>query len=149
MTPPDPHDYQPEIALALATSGGHLSIGRGGATLHYCNSRLSGCDCATIKAAAIAAGLPVIDSRMVPFGLAARLAVEGPMVAVNEPPSPRPWHAFSYAPLAVVAAAYRQAGAEVVNLPAEPALDGLFERLPAGPEADLIAFWLKHVCTHG
>src|SRR3954469_7750726 len=42
--------YAAEIARALATPGGHLSIGRGGFTLHYGNARLSGYDCETIKA---------------------------------------------------------------------------------------------------
>jgi hypothetical protein len=38
------------------------------------------------------------------------------MIAVGEPPSPPPYHALSYAPLDIVAAAYRAAGAEVWNL---------------------------------
>jgi hypothetical protein len=41
------------------------------------------------------------------------LACAGPMVAVGEEPSPRPYHALSYAPLIEVATAYRAAGAEV------------------------------------
>jgi hypothetical protein len=73
-------------------------------------------DCETVKTACIAAGLPVIDSRMVEFATVARLAIQGPMIAVGAPPSPPPYHPFSYAPLAVVAAAYRAAGAEVWNL---------------------------------
>jgi hypothetical protein len=106
----DPNRYDRDIARALATAGGHLSIGRGGFTLHYENARLEGYDCDTVKAAAIRAGLPVIDSRTVPFTIVAKLAVKGPMIAVNAPPSPRPWHGLSYAPLAAVAAAYRKAG---------------------------------------
>jgi hypothetical protein len=39
------------------------------------------------------------------------------MAAVGEDPSPLPYHAFSYAPLASTASAYRAAGAEVFNLP--------------------------------
>ncbi|SEE66164.1 hypothetical protein SAMN05519104_6945 [Rhizobiales bacterium GAS188] len=105
------------IAPALATDGGHLMIGRGGFSLRFARgAALSGYDCETIKAACIAAGLPVIDSRMVEFGAVARLAVNGPMIAVGEAASPPPYHAFSYAPLAVVAASYRDAGAEVWNL---------------------------------
>lgn len=61
------------IARALLTPGGHLAIGRGGYTLHYDHSRLSGYDCDQMKAKAIAAGLPVIDSRLVPFGIVAKL----------------------------------------------------------------------------
>jgi hypothetical protein len=109
--------YADYIVRALATEGGHLDIGRGGFCLHFGRgARLSGYDCDTIKAECIAAGLPVIDSRMVSFDEVARLAIRGPMTAVGEPPSPPPYHALSYAPLAIVAAAYRAAGAEVWNL---------------------------------
>jgi hypothetical protein len=110
----DDDDY---IASALRTEGGHLSIGRGGFTLYYAGgARLSGYDCEPIKPCCIAAGLPVIDSRMVTFEEVVRLAVRGPMVAVGESPSPQPYHALSYAPLAKVASAYRAAGAEVFNI---------------------------------
>ena len=44
------------------------------------------------------------------------LAVREPMVAVAEEASPPPYHALSFAPLRVVAQAYRAAGAEVFNL---------------------------------
>jgi hypothetical protein len=115
---PSTREYEEYIAKALATEGGHLSIGRGGATLYFARGWLSGCHEERIKAEAIAAGLPVIDSRSVPFDLVLDLAVRGPMVAVGEPPSPPPYHAFAYAPLAVVLDAYRAAGAEVFNAPA-------------------------------
>ena len=145
----DPDRYDEDIAKALATPGGHLSIGRGGFTLHYENSRLSGYDCDVIKHAAIATGLPVIDSRMVPFELAARLAVNGPMIAVNEPPRPRPWHALSYAPLGAVAAAYRKAGADVFNVPEAAEHDGVFDAMPPGPQSQMVDFWLNYVRAHG
>jgi hypothetical protein len=76
-----------------------------------------------VKACCIAAGLPIIDSRMVAFQDVVRLAVRGPMAAVGEEASPPPYHALSYAPLAVLANAYRAAGAEVFNIsvPAGPA----------------------------
>ena len=77
----DPNRYDDYIARALATPGGHLSIGRGGFVLHFENARLSGYDDDVIKPVAVAAGLPVIDSRIVPFELAAKLAVNGPMIA--------------------------------------------------------------------
>ena len=106
------------IAEALATEGGHLSIGRGGFILWYGDgSRLLGYDPEPIEAACIAAGLPVIDSRGVAFDAVARLVLRGPMIAVGAPPDPPPHGPFSYAPLAEVAAAYCAAGAEVVNLP--------------------------------
>lgn len=145
----DPGRYDEAIAKALATPGGHLDIGRGGFTLHYENSRLSGYDCDFIKPVAIAAGLPVIDSRMVPFDVAAKLVVSGPMIAVNEPAGPRPWHALSYAPLGAVAAAYRKAGAEVFHIPEDPEHDGVFDVTPPGPEGRLIDFWLNYVRAHG
>jgi hypothetical protein len=114
---PTLRDYDDYIASALRTEGGHLSIGRGGFTPHYAGgARLSGYDCEPIKARCIAAGLPVIDSRIVAFEEVVRLAVRGPMVAVGQALSPAPYHALSYAPLAVVASAYRTAGAEVFNI---------------------------------
>ena len=115
----DRHSHHAElIAKALATDGGHLSIGRGGFILWYGDGcRLLGYDSEPIKAPCIKAGLPVIDSRGVAFDAVARLAIRGPMVAVGAPPDPPPHGPFSYVPLAEVAAAYRAAGAEVVNLP--------------------------------
>jgi hypothetical protein len=106
------------IERALAVRGGHLSIGRGGYCLYYDEGcTLSGYDCDEIKRVCIARGLPVIDSRMVAFAKVYDLAVCGPMIAVGREANPLPWRALSYAPLHVVAAAYRDAGAEVFNLP--------------------------------
>jgi len=114
---PAQRDYNEYIASTLRTEGGHLSIGRGGFTLYYARgATLSGYDCEPIKACCIAAGVPVIDSRMVAFEDVVRLAVRGPMAAVGEEPSPPPYHAFSYAPLVSLAGAYRAAGAEVFNI---------------------------------
>lgn len=132
MTSPSPatFSYQPYIESALTTPGGHLSIGRGGFTLHYGEgARLSGYDLDTVKAECIAAGLPVIDSLAVPFDAVLHLAVAGPMIAVGRDPDPAPWHALSFASLSAVAAAYAAAGAEVWNLPevataSEPATAG-------------------------
>src|SRR5262245_26605021 len=121
---PSVQDYSDYIISALQTEGGHLSIGRGGFILYFGRgARLSGYDCEHIKASCIAAGLPVIDGRMVAFEDVVRLAVRGPMVAVGEEASPPPYHALSFAPLRVVAQAYCAAGAEVFNLsdPAGPA----------------------------
>ncbi len=145
----DPNRYGGYIRRALATPGGHLSIGRGGFTLHFENSRLSGYDSDVIKQVATDAGLPVIDSRMIDFDLAAKLAVNGPMIAVNAEPAARPWHALAYAPLAAVAAAYRKAGADVINVPEDTDHDGCFDALPPGPASSLIDFWLNHVRAHG
>lgn len=123
------YDYSDAIARALRTEGGHLFIGRGGFSLNYANGYLSGYDCEAVKERAIAAGLPVIDSRRVTFERVAKLAIEGPMIAVARAPDPAPWNALSYAPLIDVAKAYAAAGAEVHNLPlsmaaVEPAKEG-------------------------
>ena len=106
------------IARALSVEGGHLGIGPGGYTLHYARgSTLSGYDVTAMKAECIAAGLPVVDGRNLPFNVALKLAVSGPMIAVGEPSSLPPYGPLSYAPFAVVAEAYRAAGADVHNLP--------------------------------
>lgn len=110
-------NYSADIAAALVTEGGHLSIGRGGFTLHYRNgSMLSGYGCEEIKLRCIEAGLPVIDSRNVDFDIVLQLTLRGPLVAVGREPEPAPWHGLSYAPLRIVAAAYAAAGAEVWNI---------------------------------
>lgn len=110
------YDYSDTIAKALATEGGHLAIGRGGFILHYENGSLSGYDCEAVKAACIAAGLPVIDSRCVEFDEVAKLAIRGPMVAVGRKADPQPWRSLSFVPLIAVAEAYACAGAEVHNV---------------------------------
>ncbi|WHQ72882.1 hypothetical protein [Methylorubrum extorquens] len=111
--------YADLIARALSTEGGHLAVGRGGFTLWSGRGCcLSGCDETEILTACCAAGLAVIDSRPVPFEQRSHLAVSGPMIAVGEPPDPPPHHGLSSASLAVVAEAYRAAGAAVFNLEA-------------------------------
>ena len=118
MSPGEEGRTEALIGRALRTEGGHLSIGRGGFALHFDRGcTLSGYDCDAMKTACILRGLPVIDSREVPFDTVFRLAVRGPMIAVGEPASLPPWHALSYAPLQAVADAYRAAGADVANLP--------------------------------
>lgn len=137
--------YAGYIEQAKQTAGGHLQIGRGGFTLHFGASRLSGYDCDQIKSLCITAGLPVIDSRDAPFDLVAKLAVSGPMVAVNRDPDPHPWHALAFAPLGAIAAAYRRAGAEIFNI-ADSDFDerGFVEPTDASL-ATLIDGWLDHV----
>src|SRR5712672_74233 len=86
--------YGDYVTSALRTEGGHLSIARGGFTLHFGRgARLSGYDCESFKACCIAAGLPVIDSRMVAFEDVARLAALDPQcplaVDADERPSKR------------------------------------------------------------
>ncbi|WFS69534.1 hypothetical protein CFBP4996_26440 (plasmid) [Agrobacterium leguminum] len=117
--------YATYIEQALASEGGHLQIGRGGFSLHFGLSTLSGYDCETIKAEAIDAGLPVYDSRMVDFGVVANLACSGPMIAVGRAADPKPWNSLSFVPLYHVMDAYRQAGAEVYHMPPRPVETGL------------------------
>ena len=120
MNAPERDSTEDLIGRALRTEGGHLSIGRGGFSLQFGSGyTLSGYDWESIKATCVARGLPVIDSRDVPFDVAFRLAVRGPMIAVGQPADAPPWGSLSNAPLRVVAAAYRRAGADVVNLPAD------------------------------
>lgn len=110
------HGYGPYIARALATEGGHLAVGRGGATLYFGpGASLSSYDIELIKDACIRAGLPVIDTRLVDFGVVARIAINGPFIAVGEPSDPPPYHALSRAPLAYVVESYLAAGATVWN----------------------------------
>ena len=137
--------YASYIDRALRTPGGHLHIGRGGFSLHFEMSRLSGYGCDIVKHLAIEAGLPVIDSRPVPIDIVAKLAVSGPMIAVNADPDPQPWHAYAYAPLAVVAAAYHRAGAETFNIPHADDHVARFDELPEGPLATVIDNWLAYV----
>ena len=109
------------VRQALAVEGGHLFLGPNGAVLHFApGARASGFPCEAIKAACLAAGLPVIDCRAAPFRRLYAVVVEGPAVAVGKPPDPRPWHSLSDAPLAHVAALYHAAGAEVSNVPGVP-----------------------------
>jgi hypothetical protein len=116
---PARRDHAEDIAQALVTEGGYLSIGRYGFTLHFgAGVMLSGYDCDGIKAECIAAGLPIIDSRQAPFEKLVRVVLRGPIVAVGRAPDPEPYHALSFAPLAYVAELYRSIGADVRNLPA-------------------------------
>ena len=72
------------IARALATDGGHLSIGRYGSTFYVGRDmRHHGYDCDTIRAESIAAGLPVIDNREAPFDELVGVVLRGPMAAVG------------------------------------------------------------------
>lgn len=141
----EPFRIEPYMEAAKQTPGGHLHIGRAGYTLHAASSCLSGYDCDAVKSACIAAGLPVIDSRDIAMERAANLAVHGPMIAVDKAPDPPPWNAFSYAPLGVVAAAYREAGADIFNI-AEADLDETaFPDLPNGSLKSVIEGWHDYV----
>ena len=109
------------VRQALAVEGGHLFLGPNGTVLHFApGARARGFPCEALKAACLAAGLPVIDCRAAPFRLLYAVVVEGPTVAVGKPPDPRPWHSLSDVPLAHVAALYHAAGAAVSNVPGVP-----------------------------
>jgi hypothetical protein len=114
--------YGPWIAKALTTPGGHLFIGCAGYTLFFDKgSTLTGYDCDIMKDTCIRAGLPVIDARNLSRSDAMTVAFKGPMAAVGETPHRPPYHALSMAPLAIVAAHYEAAGAEITNLLITPA----------------------------
>jgi hypothetical protein len=141
----EPFRVEPYIEGAKKTPGRHLYIGRAGDSLHSASSCLSGYDCEAVKSACIGARLPVIDTRNISFDQAASLSVRGPMIAVDKAPDPPPWNAFSYAPLGVVAAAYRKAGAEIFNI-AEADLDETaFPDLLNGPLKSIIEGWHDYV----
>ena len=140
-----PFRIEPCIEGAKKTAGGHLYIGRAGYILHSASSCLSGYDCDAVKSTCIAAGLPVIDSRNVAMEQAANLAVRGPMIAVDKAPDPPPWNAFSYAPLGVVAAAYRKAEAEIFNIAESDFDETAFPDLPNGPLKSVIEGWHDYV----
>jgi hypothetical protein len=78
---------------------------------------LSGYGIDEMKQLCIDAGLPVIDSRPVPFDVVAELAISGPMVAVGAEPRVVLSRAFSYVTLEEWVASYRATGAEVHNMP--------------------------------
>ena len=111
------------IAQALAVEGGHLFIGHNGYLLHYaCGAKLHGYDNDGMKAACVAAGLPVIDARQVGFTDLWRIVVSEPEAAVGKPEDLqfRDW--VPYASLATVAGFYHAVGAEVFNLPGVTAM---------------------------
>lgn len=84
-------DDAERISRALGVDGAHLFIGQGGYTLYYKQgTTLSGYDVVPMKAACIAAGLAVIDSRTLPFDTALQLAIHTPLIAVGEPADAQP-----------------------------------------------------------
>ncbi len=117
-TPLWPRDDAEAIRRALMVEGGHLFVHAGGYTRSYDGG---GCVCGyaiePTKAACVSAGLPVIDTRALSFDEAVWLAIDTPIIAVGVPPDPEPWRSLSSAPLRHVAARYRAAGADVLNMP--------------------------------
>lgn len=102
------------IAQARHAAGGHLMIGHNGFTLYFGKGQsLSGYDSDAMKAEAIAARIPLIDARAVPYDQLAELVITGPMIAVGEEPSHVICEALSTRPLAEVAQRYRAIGADV------------------------------------
>ena len=106
------------VRQALSVKDGHLWIGHYGYVLQYTRGGSAcGYDVEAMKQACIAAGLPVIDCRM--FSQDELVVLHGrlPIIAVDRPTGPQPCGKLSCASLAYVANLYRQAGAEVLNLP--------------------------------
>lgn len=115
---PEPKSIAEYLADALAVEGGHLFIGGGGWFLRYAaGATLHAYDLAAMKARCAAAKLPVIDILRGPGCLPLMAPALLPMVAVGRPPDSEPWCPSFYAPLRHVAALWREAGAEIINLP--------------------------------
>ncbi len=142
-------DYTPHIEAALRSEGGHLHVGEGGFSLKYGNTCLQGYERETAKTMCIASGLPVIDSRNIEFEALIKIVVSGPIIAVGREADPRPWGSLSYAPLGVVAAAYRAAGGEVHNIPDAEFDDGAFLGHDHLPASELVGFWLDYLRRAG
>lgn len=93
--------------------------GRGGHTIHIdkeegTQCRLEGYGLNDEEAKeVIDLGIPYIDSRTIPDDLITA-TISIPMVSLNSDPAP--WGSMSYAPIAVVAAAYKLLGARVENI---------------------------------
>ena len=108
------------ITQALAVQGGHLAIGRGGYTLHFKRgATTSGYDIEDMRDRCIARGLPVIDTRAIPFAILAVEVIRNPLVAVGEDPDPEPWSSLDKAPLIALAYRYRNLGGTVFNVALE------------------------------
>ena len=105
------------IRKTLATPSAHVSVGRGGTTIHLARgATLTGCEDLEGMATArvlVAMGLPLIDTTTAPHPWR---VVALPLVAVGEAPDPPPWHGPSRVPLAVHAARAWVLGATVRNL---------------------------------
>jgi hypothetical protein len=145
----DPARYDADIQRALATRGGPLSIGRGGFALHFENVRLEGYDCDAIKAAAIAAGLPVIDSRSAPFELHRQARRErsdgGSECSSRSAP-------VACALLCTARSRCRsipEGRSRGFHIPESSEHAAVFHEMLAGPLADLLDAWLQHVRAHG
>ncbi len=117
-------DRQDEyITQALAVQGGHLTIGRGGYTLHFKRgATLSGYDTDEMKDRCITAGLPVIDTREIPLDILTVEVIRNPLIAVDEETDPEPWGSLNKAPLAAIARRYHELGAAVFNVVLDDAL---------------------------
>jgi hypothetical protein len=108
------------IRHAKATVGGHVHIGRGGASVHYTHAGYGACSlagyslrhCSTALAAMVT-GVPWVDTRPVRD---VGVIMGAPMIAIGQPVDPQPWHGFSYAPLEAVFRHYAAAGAHVGNI---------------------------------
>jgi len=121
-TLPPSLDCGPWITKALTTAGGHLFLHSKGYTLFFDKgSTLTGYDCDVMKEACARAGLPIIDSRALSRNEALEAAFSAPVAAVGVSPTTQPYHSLSIAPIEIVAAHYRAAGATILNLTVEPA----------------------------
>ncbi|TRD17299.1 hypothetical protein [Palleronia caenipelagi] len=105
------------IRNALSTTGAYISVGRGGAYVHFgqgCTlSHPGGLEHLATARVLRRAGLPLIDTTTVDRP---ERIMSLPMVAVGREPDLPPWHALSYVPLSAYAARAIKLGARVESL---------------------------------
>ena len=104
------------VRKTLATPGAHVSVGRGGTTIHFARgATLSGGAFERMATARVLVemGLPLIDTTTAPDPWR---VVALPLVAVGEAADAPPWHGLSRVPLPVYAARAEALGATVRNL---------------------------------
>ena len=103
--------------LREAVPGGHLSVGRRGYRLDFKQGTTnSGYDIEEMMAHCVAQGLPMIDTREIPFAILAMEVIRNPLVAVGEEPDPEPWSGLHKALLVAFARWYRDLGGSVFNV---------------------------------
>jgi hypothetical protein len=112
------------LRACKATPGGHIGLGRGGASIYTKDCRVSGGDNTYYRELGLHVGLPIIDSTTITND-AIYETVSLPMVAVGRGPDPKPetgYGALDYAPLEYVAGLYLALGATIHNLQIDPAI---------------------------
>ena len=105
-------------------TGGYLSIGRGGTTLHCSDRHRVECQWYDEAYHALARRLhiPIVDTRSVPDDRIVEVAVSWPMACVDpRNADPPPYGSFSHAPLPYMLGRWKAVGATIENALAESA----------------------------